>query len=76
MAAATQQRNLAALLFPEVFAGRDRGAHYSALTMQCGLALLIAGRAANRGSGLDIARTSSGQAHGRSGGWKACAIRG
>jgi anthranilate phosphoribosyltransferase len=46
--------NLAALL--EVFAGRDRGAHYSALTLQCGLALLIAGRAATVQAGIDIAR--------------------
>ena len=45
--------NLAALL--EVFAGRDRGPHYCALTLQCGLALHIAGRAASVQTGIDLA---------------------
>src|SRR5579863_1498824 len=45
--------NLGALL--EVFAGRDRGAHRAALTLQCGLALFIAGRAATIQSGIDLA---------------------
>ena len=45
--------NLGALL--EVFAGRDRGAHFSALALQCGLALFIAGRAASIASGIDLA---------------------
>ena len=46
--------NLAALL--EVFEGRDRGAHYAALALQCGLALYIAGRAATIDAGIDLAR--------------------
>ena len=48
--------NLAALL--EVFTGRDRGAHFAALTLQSGLALFIAGRAASIHSGIDLARTA------------------
>jgi anthranilate phosphoribosyltransferase len=48
--------NLAALL--EVFAGRDRGAHLSALALQCGLALFIAGRAASIQTGIDMARSA------------------
>src|ERR1700688_3551569 len=48
--------NLAALL--EVFAGRDRGAHFSALALQCGLALFIAGRAASIPIGIDMARSA------------------
>jgi anthranilate phosphoribosyltransferase len=48
--------NLRALL--EVFAGRDRGAHCSALTLQCGLALFIAGRAATIAMGIDAARSA------------------
>jgi anthranilate phosphoribosyltransferase len=48
--------NLAALL--EVFAGRDRGAHFAALTLQCGLALFIAGRADSIQAGIDLARTA------------------
>jgi anthranilate phosphoribosyltransferase len=48
--------NLRALL--EVFAGRDRGAHCSALTLQCGLALFIAGRAATIAVGVDTARAA------------------
>ena len=48
--------NLAALL--EVFAGTDRGAHCSALTLQCGLALYIAGRVASIQAGIDLARTT------------------
>jgi anthranilate phosphoribosyltransferase len=47
--------NLEALL--EVFAGRDRGAHCSALTLQCGLALFIAGRAATIAMGVGAARS-------------------
>ena len=55
--------NLAALL--AVFDGRDRGAHYSALALQCGLALFIAGRAASIQIGIDTARTAmdSGRAN-------------
>jgi anthranilate phosphoribosyltransferase len=54
--------NLAALL--EVFAGRDRGPHLAALTLQCGLALFIAGRSASIQTGIDTARAAvdSGQA--------------
>src|ERR1700733_6305913 len=48
--------NLRALL--EVFAGRDRGPHCSALTLQCGLALFIAGRAATIAMGIDAARSA------------------
>jgi anthranilate phosphoribosyltransferase len=48
--------NLAALL--EVFAGRDRGAHFAALALQCGLALFISGRAASIPIGIDMARSA------------------
>jgi anthranilate phosphoribosyltransferase len=48
--------NLAAML--EVFEGRDRGPHFAALTLQCGLALFIAGRAASVQAGIDSARTA------------------
>jgi anthranilate phosphoribosyltransferase len=48
--------NLAALL--EVFAGRDRGAHLAALTLQCGLALFIGGRAPSIQTGIDLARSA------------------
>jgi anthranilate phosphoribosyltransferase len=48
--------NLTALL--EVFGGRDHGAHFAALTLQCGLALFIAGRAASIEMGIDIARSA------------------
>jgi anthranilate phosphoribosyltransferase len=46
--------NLKALI--DVFEGRDDGAHRSALALQCGLALFIAGRAATIASGIDQAR--------------------
>jgi anthranilate phosphoribosyltransferase len=42
--------NLAALR--DVFAGRDRGAHRSALMLQCGLALHIAGHASSIAAGI------------------------
>jgi len=45
--------NLAALL--EVFAGRDRGAHFAALALQCGLALFISGRADSIQTGITMA---------------------
>jgi anthranilate phosphoribosyltransferase len=48
--------NLTALL--DVFEGRDRGAHFAALALQCGLALFIAGRAATIQMGIDLARTT------------------
>jgi anthranilate phosphoribosyltransferase len=54
--------NLAALL--AVFDARDRGPHRAALTLQCGLALYIAGRAASIASGIERAAAAidSGQA--------------
>jgi anthranilate phosphoribosyltransferase len=54
--------NLAAL--HAVFAARDRGPHRMALTLQCGLALFIAGRAASILSGIAQAGAAidSGQA--------------
>jgi len=48
--------NLGALL--EVFARRDRGAHFSALALQCGLALFIAGRAESIRIGIDMASSA------------------
>jgi len=48
--------NLSALL--AVFEGRDRGAHHSALALQAGLALFIAGRAASPAAGIDAARAA------------------
>jgi anthranilate phosphoribosyltransferase len=48
--------NLSALL--DVFEGRDRGAHFAALALQCGLALFIAGRAATIQMGIDMARSA------------------
>jgi anthranilate phosphoribosyltransferase len=48
--------NFAALL--AVFEGRDRGAHFAALVLQCGLALFVAGRAASIQAGIDLARTA------------------
>lgn len=62
LAGADAAANLAALR--AVFEGRDRGAHLAALTLQSGLALFIAGRAASIQAGIDIARAAiqSGQA--------------
>ena len=45
--------NLAALR--AVFEARDRGPHRAALTLQCGLALFIAGRTASIAAGIDSA---------------------
>jgi len=53
--------NLAALL--EVFEGHDRGAHFAALALQCGLGLFIAGRAASIQSGIDLARSALDSGH-------------
>lgn len=50
--------NLKSLL--DVFAGRDRGAHFAALALQCGLALFVAGRATSIQAGIDAARTAVG----------------
>jgi anthranilate phosphoribosyltransferase len=47
-------RNLAALV--DVFEGRDRGAHLEALVLQCGSALMIAGRAQSLAAGIAAAR--------------------
>jgi anthranilate phosphoribosyltransferase len=54
--------NLAALI--DVFERRDRGAHLDALLLQCGMALMIAGRAASIVDGMSTARAAidSGQA--------------
>ena len=55
--------NFAALL--AVFEGHDRGAHCTALVLQCGLALFVAGRAASIQAGIDLARAAleSGRAN-------------
>jgi anthranilate phosphoribosyltransferase len=55
--------NFAALL--EVFEGRDRGAHCTALVLQCGLALFVAGRVPSIQAGIDMARAAveSGRAN-------------
>jgi anthranilate phosphoribosyltransferase len=54
--------NLAALL--DVFERRDRGPHLDALLLQCGMALMIAGRAASIEAGMTKGREAidSGQA--------------
>jgi anthranilate phosphoribosyltransferase len=54
--------NLAAL--QAVFDARDRGAHRAALTLQCGLALFIAGRTGSIARGIEQAASAidSGQA--------------
>ena len=57
--------NFAALL--AVFEGVDRGPHRAALTLQCGLALFIAGRAPSIGAG--IAAASATLADGRALEW-------
>jgi anthranilate phosphoribosyltransferase len=46
--------NLAALV--DVFERRDRGPHLDALLLQCGMALMIAGRAASIDDGMSTAR--------------------
>jgi anthranilate phosphoribosyltransferase len=48
--------NLQALL--DVFDGKDRGAHLSALLLQTGMALTIAGRAASIDAGIAVARSA------------------
>lgn len=50
--------NLKSLL--DVFAGRDRGPHFAALALQCGLALFVAGRAGSIRAGIDAARAAVG----------------
>jgi anthranilate phosphoribosyltransferase len=46
--------NLKALL--DVFEGRDQSAHHDTLVLQCGLALLISGRAQSIAEGIALAR--------------------
>jgi anthranilate phosphoribosyltransferase len=46
--------NLKALI--DVFEGRDRGPHLDTLVLQCGLALMIAGRAQSVAGGIALAR--------------------
>jgi anthranilate phosphoribosyltransferase len=48
--------NLQALL--DVFDGKDRGAHLSALLLQTGMALTIAGRAPSIDAGIAVARNA------------------
>jgi anthranilate phosphoribosyltransferase len=48
--------NLAALV--DVFERRDRGSHLDALLLQCGMALMIAGRAASIDEGISTARSA------------------
>jgi anthranilate phosphoribosyltransferase len=56
LAGGDAKSNLAALL--AVFEGRDRGAHFDALILQCGLALMIAGRAPSIKEGIAAARAA------------------
>jgi anthranilate phosphoribosyltransferase len=62
LAGGEAKTNLAALI--DVFEGRDRGAHLDTLVLQCGLALMIAGRAPTVAAGIAVARSvvESGQA--------------
>ena len=46
--------NLKALI--DVFEGRDQGPHHDTLVLQCGLALMIAGRAQSVAEGIALAR--------------------
>ena len=48
--------NLAALV--DVFECRDRGPHLDALLLQCGMALMIAGRAATISDGMTLGRAA------------------
>lgn len=56
LAGSDASANLAAL--HDVFTARDRGAHRSALVLQCGLALSIAGRAPSIAAGIDLANSA------------------
>jgi anthranilate phosphoribosyltransferase len=56
LAGSDASANLAAL--HDVFTARDRGAHRSALVLQCGLALSIAGRSPSIAAGIDIANSA------------------
>ncbi|HEY2144950.1 MAG TPA: anthranilate phosphoribosyltransferase [Steroidobacteraceae bacterium] len=54
LAGSDANSNLAALI--EVFEGRDRGPHLDTLVLQCGLALMIAGRVPSIVAGIAMAR--------------------
>jgi anthranilate phosphoribosyltransferase len=54
LAGGNAKANLAALI--DVFEGRDQGPHLDTLVLQCGLALMIAGRAQSLGEGMALAR--------------------
>jgi len=56
LAGGDARANLKALL--DVFEGRDRGAHLDTLVLQCGLALMIAGRAQSTAAGIALARAA------------------
>jgi anthranilate phosphoribosyltransferase len=56
LAGSDAQSNLAALM--AVFEGKDRGPHLDALVLQCGLALMIAGRAPSISAGIATARAA------------------
>jgi len=56
LAGADAAANLTALR--RVFEGNDRGAHLSALLLQAGMALTIAGRATSIDAGMALARTA------------------
>jgi anthranilate phosphoribosyltransferase len=54
LAGGDAKANLKALM--DVFEGRDQGAHHDTLVLQCGLALMIAGRAQSIAGGIALAR--------------------
>jgi anthranilate phosphoribosyltransferase len=54
LAGGDAKSNLKALM--DVFEGRDQGAHHDTLVLQCGLALMIAGRAQSIAGGIALAR--------------------
>jgi anthranilate phosphoribosyltransferase len=54
LAGGDAKANLKALI--DVFEGRDQGPHLDTLVLQCGLALLIAGRAQSIAGGIALAR--------------------
>jgi anthranilate phosphoribosyltransferase len=54
LAGGDAKANLKALI--DVFEGRDHGAHLDTLVLQCGLALMIAGRAQTIAEGMALAR--------------------
>jgi anthranilate phosphoribosyltransferase len=62
LAGGDAKANLKALM--DVFEGRDQGPHLDTLVLQCGLALMIAGRAQSIAAGIALARAvvASGKA--------------